>query len=171
VMEILSASDFYSEAHRKIFNVISDLSERNEPVDLITLSNALKDKTLLDSVGGTTYLASLVDNVPSAANAANYSKIVKEKAILRGLITSATEIIDSCFGTGSDVDNVLDKAEHSIFEISENKVRQNFSPIRDVVKDSFRSIEDLYSRQQLITGVPTGFEKLDDLTAGLQNRN
>ena len=168
VLEVLTAGDFNSEAHRKIYNVIVDLSERNEPIDLITLSNALRDKNILDSVGGTTYLASLVDNVPSAANAANYSKIVKEKAILRGLITSATEIIDSCFETGSDVDNVLDKAEHSIFEISENKVRQNFSPIRDIVKDSFRSIEDLYSRQQLITGVPTGFEKLDDLTAGLQ---
>ena len=118
--------DFYSEAHRKIFNVISDLSEKNEPIDLITLSNALKDKNLLDSVGGTTYLASLVDNVPSAANVANYAKIVKEKAILRGLIGSATEIIDSCYETGSDVDEVLDKAEHSIFEISENKVRHAY---------------------------------------------
>lgn len=168
VMEILSASDFYSEAHRKIFNMIYDLSERSDPVDLITLSNALKDKNLLDSVGGTAYLASLVDNVPSAANAANYAKIVKEKAILRGLITSATEIIDSCYETSSEVDDILDKAEHSIFEISENKVRQDYFPIRDIVKDSFRSIEDLYSRQQLITGVPTGFEKIDDLTAGLQ---
>lgn len=168
VLEVLSAGDFYNEAHRKIFNVTVELSERNEPVDLITLSNALKDRSMLDSVGGTTYLASLVDNVPSAANVANYARIVKEKAILRGLITSATEIIDNCFETGSDVDNILDKAEHSIFEISENKVRQDYFPIRDIIKDSFRSIEDLYSRQQLITGVPTGFEKIDDLTAGLQ---
>ncbi len=168
VLEVLSAGDFYNEAHRKIFNVTVELSERNEPVDLITLSNALKDRSMLDSVGGTTYLASLVDNVPSAANVANYARIVKEKAILRGLITSATEIIDNCFETGSDVDNILDKAEHSIFEISENKVRQDYFPIRDIIKDSFRSIEDLYSRQQLITGVTTGLEKIDDLTAGLQ---
>ncbi|MFA5324085.1 MAG: DnaB-like helicase N-terminal domain-containing protein, partial [Smithella sp.] len=168
VLEILFPEDFYSEAHRKIFNVIRDLSEKNEPIDLITLSSALKDKSILDSVGGTTYLASLVDNVPTAANAANYAKIVKEKAILRGLITSATEIIDSCYETGSEVDDILDKAEHNIFEISENKVRQDYFAIRDIVKDSFRSIEDLYSRQQLITGVPTGFEKIDDLTAGLQ---
>jgi replicative DNA helicase len=168
VLEVLSAADFYNEAHRKIFNVSLELSEKNEPVDLITLSNALKGKGTLDSVGGTTYLASLVDNVPSAANVANYARIVKEKAILRGLITSATEIIDNCFETGSDVDDILDKAEHSIFEISENKVRQDYFPIRDIIKDSFRSIEDLYSRQQLITGVPTGFEKIDDLTAGLQ---
>lgn len=168
VQEILLPGDFYSEAHRKIFSTIVELSEKNEPVDLITLSNALKDKNLLNAIGGSTYLASLVDNIPSAANVANYSRIVKEKAILRGLIGSATDIIESCFETGSDVDQVLDKAEHSIFEISENKVRTSFFPIRDIVKDSFRSIEDLYSRKELITGVPTGFERLDDLTAGLQ---
>jgi len=160
VQEILSPGDFYSEAHKKIFNAIVELSEKNEPIDLITLSNALKDKNLLNAIGGATYLASLVDNIPSAANVANYSMIVKEKAILRGLIGSATEIIESCFETGSDVDQVLDKAEHRIFEISENKVRTSFFPIRDIVKDSFRSIEDLYSRKELITGVPTGFEKL-----------
>jgi replicative DNA helicase len=167
-LEILSKNDFYSEAHRRIFNVIIELSEKNEPVDLITLSSALKDKNMLDSVGGTTYLASLVDSVPSAANIVHYAKIVKEKAVLRGLIGSATEIINSCYDTGSDVDEVLDKAEHSIFEISENKVRPSFSPIREIVKDSFRSIEDLFARKQLITGVPTGFEKMDDLTSGLQ---
>ncbi len=167
-LEILSKNDFYSEAHRRIFGVIIELSEKNEPVDLITLSSALKDKNMLDSVGGTTYLASLVDSVPSAANIVHYAKIVKEKAVLRGLIGSATEIINSCYDTGSDVDEVLDKAEHSIFEISENKVRPSFSPIREIVKDSFRSIEDLFARKQLITGVPTGFEKMDDLTSGLQ---
>ena len=87
---------------------------------------------------------------------------------MRGLIGSATDIITSCYETGSDVDQVLDRAEHSIFEISENKVRPSFYPIREIVKDSFRSIEDLYARKELITGVPTGFEKVDDLTSGLQ---
>ena len=168
VQEIISDGDFYSEAHKKIFKTIYDLSEKNEPVDLITLSNALRDKNMLDSVGGMSYLASLVDNVPSAANAANYSKIVKEKAILRGLITTATEIIDNCYEANTDVDNILDSAEHHIFEISENKVRQDFSPIKDVVKESFKSIEGLYASKELITGVPTGFDRLDDLTAGLQ---
>jgi replicative DNA helicase len=168
VLEILSTGDFYNEAHRKIFNTVIELSEKNEPVDLITLSNALKGRNLLDTVGGTAYLASLVDNVPSAANVANYAKIVKEKAILRGLIGSATEIISNCYDTGSDVDQILDKAEHSIFEISENKVRPSYFPIREIIKDSFRSIEDLYARKELITGVPTGFEKIDDLTSGLQ---
>ncbi|OPY85292.1 MAG: Replicative DNA helicase [Smithella sp. PtaU1.Bin162] len=169
VLEVLTKGDFYNEAHRKIFGVMVELSERNEPVDLITLSNALRNKNMLDMIGGTAYLASLVDNVPSAANVANYARIVKEKAILRGLIGSATEIITSCYETGTDVDQVLDQAEHSIFEISENKVRPSFYPIREIVKDSFRSIEDLYARKELITGVPTGFEKIDDLTSGLQN--
>ncbi len=168
-LEIINKDDFYNEAHRKIFSVIVELSDRNEPVDLITLSNALKDKQLLDSVGGTAYLASLVDNVPSAANVANYAKIVKEKAILRGLIGSATEIINSCYETGSDVDQVLDKAEHSIFEISENKVRPSFYPIKDIVRESFRAIEDLFTRKELITGVATGFDRIDDMTSGLQN--
>lgn len=169
VLEVLTKGDFYNEAHRKIFGVMVELSERNEPVDLITLSNALRNKNMLEMIGGTAYLASLVDNVPSAANVANYARIVKEKAILRGLIGSATEIITSCYETGTDVDQVLDQAEHSIFEISENKVRPSFYPIREIVKDSFRSIEDLYARKELITGVPTGFEKIDDLTSGLQN--
>ncbi|PKN20046.1 MAG: replicative DNA helicase [Deltaproteobacteria bacterium HGW-Deltaproteobacteria-6] len=168
-LEIINKGDFYSESHRKIFSVIVEMSEKNEPVDLITLSNALKDRSLLDSIGGTAYLASLADNVPSAANVANYAKIVKEKAILRGLIGSATEIINSCYETGSDVDQVLDKAEHNIFEISENKVRPSFYPIKDIVRESFRAIEDLFTRKELITGVATGFEKFDDMTSGLQN--
>ncbi len=167
-LEILSKDDFYSEAHRKIFSVIIELSEKKEPVDLITLSSALKDRNMLDSAGGTTYLASLVDNVPSAANVANYAKIVKDKAILRGLIGSASDIIGSCYETGSDVDVVLDKAEHSIFEISQNKARRSFYPIREIVKDTFKAIESLYSSKELITGVATGFDKIDDLTSGLQ---
>src|SRR5512140_146847 len=101
VLEVMSNGDFYSEAHRKIFNLMLELSEKNEPVDLITLNNALRDRKILDSVGGASYLASLVDNVPSTANVANYAKIVKEKAILRGLIGSATDIIASCYATGS----------------------------------------------------------------------
>jgi replicative DNA helicase len=153
VQEILNRDDFYSEAHRKIFSAIERMADQN----------------LLDSIGGAAYLASLVDNVPTAANAANYAKIVKGKSVLRGLIGSATEIINSCYDTGSDVDQVLDIAEHRIFEISENKVRASFYPIKDIVRDTFRSIEDLFTRKELITGVPTGFDKIDDMTSGLQN--
>lgn len=168
VLEILEQGDFYSESHRKIFAAVVDLSERNEPSDLITLSNILKDKKHLDQVGGMAYLASLVDNVPSAANVAYYAKIVKEKAILRRLIGTATEILTKSYNAGADVDEVLDDAEHAIFEISENKIRPAFHPIKNIIKDSFKTIEKLYERKELITGVPTGFGKIDDLTSGLQ---
>lgn len=168
VLDLLSSRDFYSESHRQIFEAILKLSERGEPIDLITLSNLLKDQKRLDKAGGAAYLAGLVDNVPSAANIAHYAKIVKEKAVLRGLINTATEILGKTYETGADIDTVLDEAEQAIFAISEKKIRPTFYPIKDIVKDSFRTIEDLYHRKELVTGVPTGFTKVDDLTSGLQ---
>ncbi|MBE0555832.1 MAG: replicative DNA helicase, partial [Proteobacteria bacterium] len=168
VLELLETSDFYSEAHRKIFASIIELSNRNEPCDLITLSNILKDQKRIEQVGGTAYLASLVDNVPSAVNIAYYAKIIKEKSILRRLIGTATEILNKSYDAGMDIDSVLDEAEHAIFEISENKIRPSFYPIRDIIKDSFKTIERLYAKKELVTGVATGFDKIDDITSGLQ---
>lgn len=168
VLELLGTKDFYSESHRRIFAAIIELSERNEPADLITLTNILKSKKHLDGVGGMAYLASLVDNVPSAANIAYYAKIVKEKAILRQLIDTATGILQNTYERGTDVDQVLDEAEHAIFEISENKIRPSFYLLKNIIKDSFKSIENLYEKKDLITGVSTGFDKLDELTSGLQ---
>ncbi len=168
VLELLETSDFYSEAHRKIFSSIIELSNRNEPCDLITLSNILKDQKRIEQVGGTAYLASLVDNVPSAVNIAYYAKIIKEKSILRRLIGTATEILNKSYDAGMDIDSVLDEAEHAIFEISENKIRPSFYPIRDIIKDSFKTIERLYAKKELVTGVATGFDKIDDITSGLQ---
>ena len=168
VLELLETSDFYSEAHRKIFSSIIDLSNRNEPCDLITLSNILKDQKRIEQVGGTAYLASLVDNVSSAVNIGYYAKIIKEKSILRRLIGTATEILNKTYDSTMDVDSVLDEAEHAIFEISENKVRPSFYPMRDIIKDSFKTIERLYANKELVTGVSTGFDKIDDMTSGLQ---
>lgn len=169
VLEALTQADFYSDAHRKIFKAIIDLSERSEPCDLITLSNILKDQKRIDQVGGTAYLASLVDNVASSANISYYVKIIKEKSVLRRLIGSATEILNKSYDAGMDVDDILDEAEHAIFEISENKIRPAFHPIREIIRESFKTIERLYDKKELITGVATGFEKLDELTSGLQN--
>ena len=169
VLEIVGMGDFYGEAHRKIFSAILDLYEKNEPSDLITLSSVLRDRGHLESVGGEVYLASLVDGVPSAANIAYYSKIVKEKAILRGLIGAATEILNKSYDAGSNIDAVLDEAEHAVFEISENKIKPAFSPIKEIVKDTFENIEKLYAKKTLITGIPTGFQKVDEITSGLQN--
>ena len=169
VLEVLEGGDFYSESHRRIFAAILELDNKGEPSDLITLSNALKEKKQLDHVGGVAYLASLVDNVPSAANIAYYAKIVKEKAILRRLIGTATDILSKSYDTGADVNNVLDESEHAIFEISEKKIRPAFFSIKDLIKDSFKTIESLYERKEFVTGVPTGFGKIDDMTSGLQN--
>ena len=162
-------ADFYSDAHRKIFKAIIELSERNEPCDLITLSNILKDQKRIDQVGGTAYLASLVDNVASAANISYYVKIIKEKSVLRRLIGSATEILNKSYDAGMDVDDILDEAEHAIFEISENKIRPAFHPIREIIRESFKTIERLYDKKELITGVATGFERARRTDLRLQN--
>ncbi|MBN2569536.1 MAG: replicative DNA helicase [Deltaproteobacteria bacterium] len=168
VIEILDADDFYSEAHRKIFKAIVELSEKSEPSDIVTLANNLRDKNQLDALGGEAYLASLVNSVPSAANIAFYSKIVKEKSILRRLIGAATGILNESYNSAIDIDSVLDEAEHAIFEISENKIKPSFYPIREIIKDSFRTIEQLFEKKALITGVSTGFKRIDELTSGLQ---
>ncbi len=169
VLEYLDGGDFYTEAHRKLFAAMLDLTERNEPCDLITLSECLRNRNQLDTVGGMTYLAGLVDNVPSAANIGYYARIVKQKAVLRRLIGTATEILTKSYNYGSDIDSLLDEAEHAIFEISQNKIKPAFFPLKEIIKDSFRTIERLFEKKELITGVPTGFEKIDEMTSGFQN--
>jgi len=168
VLEVVHEGDFYREAHRKIFSAILELFERSEPADLITLSEALKKRAAFEEVGGIEYLNSLVNSVPTAANISYYAKIIKEKSILRKLINRATEIISQGYGDAGNVDDFLDRAEHAIFEISEDRVRPSFYPIKDIIKSSFKTIEKLYEKRQLITGVPTGFTRLDELTSGLQ---
>jgi replicative DNA helicase len=128
----------------------------------------LRNNKQIDDVGGVAYLASLVDNVPSAANISYYSKIIKEKSILRRLIGVSTEILNKSYNSITEVGHVLDDAEQAIFEISENKIKPSFFPLKDIIKDSFKTIEKLYEKKQLITGVPTGYEELDKLTSGFQ---
>jgi replicative DNA helicase len=168
VMEILDADDFYRDGHRKIFNALINLSERDEPADLITLTNELRKIDQLDSIGGASYLASLIDSVPTAANIEYYAKIVKEKSILRKLIQTSTEIITQSYEDRGDVEVFLDEAERAIFDISEKRVRPSFFSIRDVVKESFKTIERLFQKKELVTGVPSGFKELDRMTAGFQ---
>ena len=168
VLEILKEDDFYRNAHRRIFSAILHLYEHSEPVDLITLSEVLKTRGELEDVGGVEYLNSLVNGVPTAANISYYAKIIKEKAILRKLINRATEIVSQSYSNSGDVDEFIDQAERTIFEISEDRVRPSFYPIKDLIKSSFKTIERLYEKRQLITGVPTGFQRLDELTSGLQ---
>ncbi|TMA08548.1 MAG: replicative DNA helicase [Deltaproteobacteria bacterium] len=168
VLELLKPEDFYRESHRKIFRAMIELSDRSEPVDLITLSDFLKAKGDLDAVGGSAYLASLAGLVPTAANIAHYARIVREKAILRHLINAATEIATRGFEEQGNVDEFLDTAEKVIFDISEKKVKASFVAISDMIKDSLKTVERLYERKEMVTGVPTGFKDLDKLTAGFQ---
>jgi replicative DNA helicase len=168
VMETLTPEDFYREAHRRIYDTLIDLSERDEPADLITLTNELRKKDLLDAVGGASYVTSLIDSVVTAANIEYYAKIIKEKSILRKLIETATTIVTQSFEDRSDVESLLDQAEQAIFQISENRVKPSFYPIRDIVKESFKTIERLFEKKELVTGVPTGFKELDQRTAGFQ---
>jgi replicative DNA helicase len=168
VLEILAPVDFYREAHRKIFRAMMELTDRNEPSDLITLSELLKAKGELEAVGGSTYLASLADQVPTAANIAYYARIIREKAILRQLITCATEIATRGFEEQGNVDEFLDAAEKVIFDIAEKKIKASFVSVGDMIKDTLKAVERLYERKELVTGVPTGFKDFDKLTAGLQ---
>jgi replicative DNA helicase len=168
VMEILSPDDFYRDGHRKIYGALIDLAERDEPADAITMTNELRKRGQLDAVGGASYLAFLIDSIPTAANIEYYAKIVREKSVLRKLIETSTEIITQSYQDRGDVENFLDDAEKAIFEISERRVRPSFFSIREVVKDSLDTISKLYEKKELITGVPSGFKELDKMTAGFQ---
>jgi replicative DNA helicase len=168
VVELLQPDDFYRGTHRKLYRAMLDLSERSEPVDLITLSETLKARGELTEIGGASYLAELTERVPTAANIAHYAKIVRERSILRGLIEAATEIASRGYQASDDVDQLLDRAEQLIFGIQERKVKQAFTRTGDLVVETIRTIERLYEKKQAVTGVPTGFTDLDRLTAGLQ---
>lgn len=169
IVEVLDESDFYREAHRKIFAAMIALYNRNEPADLITLTDILTQRAQLDEVGGPSYLSALVDNIPTAANVLSYAKIVREKAILRKTISAATEIVTRGYEDNLEVDKLLDFAENSIFRISEYQIRPSFYPLREIIKSSFVTIEKLYEKKELITGVPSGFDDLDRLTSGFQD--
>src|SRR5437867_9741295 len=168
VVGMLQPEDFYRGAHRKLFRAMVDLSERSEPVDLITLAESLKTRGELAEVGGASYLAELTERVPTAANAVHYARIVRERAILRGLIAASTEIATRGYQASDNVDELLDRAEQLIFGIQERKVKQAFARLSEVLVDSIKTIERLYEQKQAVTGVPTGFADLDALTAGLQ---
>lgn len=166
-LEILRPEDFYRESHRKIFNALLVLSDKGEPADLVTLTAVLKESGELDAVGGSTYLSTLVDYVPTAANIAYYAKMVKEKAISRNLIQVATEIATKGY-EGGDVEENLEWAEKSIFDISGQRTKQSYFSTKEILKDTFKTIEKLYDRKEKVTGVPTGYTDLDEMTAGLQ---
>lgn len=168
-IEIVNASFFYKDEHKKIFQGIIDLYNSNKAVDLVTLTEELKKKGCLDEVGGAAYLTELTAAVPTAANVQHYAKIVREKAILRTLINTATQIVAQSYDGQQDARVLLDKAEKLIFDISSSQLQGASFSIRDIIKDSIETIEGFYRRKAHVTGLPTGFDDLDAMTAGLHN--
>lgn len=166
VIENLTPNDFYKEAHKQIFVAMLDLYEKSEPIDLITLTEQLSKKGMLEKVGGASYLTTIASMVPTSANIKYHSKIVKEKATLRNLITTATEIITTSYDTDQNVNEVLDQAESKIFSISETMVKQSYVHIKKIVRDTIEMVDKLFDKKELITGLPTGFTDLDETTTG-----
>ena len=168
VLEYLESSDFYRKNHQIIFDAILQLNNRNEAIDVVTISNELDTKNQLENAGGMEYLAELAVAVPTSANVEYYAKIVEEKSILRNLIRSATEIVRKGYEEGDELAVMLDSAEQNILQVSERRNRSGFIRISDVVSASLQNIESLAQRSDDVTGVPTGYIALDKMTAGLQ---
>ncbi|NQT29540.1 MAG: replicative DNA helicase [Candidatus Saganbacteria bacterium] len=168
-VELLHPDSFYRDAHRYIYESILELFDKGEPIDLITVTDALRKSGKLDSVGGSVYVADLLNSVPTAANVEYYAKIVEEKAVLRRLIEAGTQIVASAFAQNENVDQILDQAEKSVFNIALKRVREGFHKIDSVIKRVLDKIDALYDKKEGITGITTGFADLDRLTAGFQN--
>lgn len=169
VLEILIPEDFYKEAHRKIFNSMIDLDRENKPIDLLTLFDHLKSNgNLLEEVGESSYLTYLTELVPTTENVNYYAKLVKEKSIIRKLVMAATDIAHRGNDENVDLDEFIDRAEQTILDIAQNKIKPSFYDSRELAVKALEIIEQLHARKELITGIPTGFEKLDYLTSGLQ---
>ena len=166
-IETLKEDAFYREDNRAIYQAIINLYSKSEPIDIITLKDELESMDKFEQVGGYEYLASLPGKVATTANVQKYIKIVEEKAILRKLIKTANEIIELGYDPAEDVEDIMDNAEKKIFDIMQSKNQKGYTPIKDVLVESFTKLEELYNRKQHITGVPTGFVELDYKTAGL----
>ncbi len=168
-IQILEPSSFYKEANQEIFTAMVRLYDKNRAVEVLTLIEELEKKGVLEKVGGPSYIVSLTSSIPTAANISHYARIVKEKAILRNLISTSTTIIQESYGSKTDVDELLDKAEMMIFDITSRKhLETKFVSLKDVIKDSIETIDGLYQRKENITGIATGFHQIDVMTAGLQ---
>ena len=168
-IEVLKEEDFYREDNKTIYSAILNLYNRSEPIDIITLKSELTAMGMFDKIGGFEYIVGLPEKVPTTANVEKYINIVKEKSELRRLIKTANEIIEQGYDPTENIDDIMNNAEKKIFNIMQDKDQKGYSPIKDVLVDTFTELEQLYNQKQHITGVPTGFIDLDYKTAGLHN--
>ncbi|WP_047980147.1 replicative DNA helicase [Ornithinibacillus contaminans] len=169
--ELLMPGDFYRASHQRIFETMLKLSDRGEPIDLVTVTTALSNSQNLEEAGGVSYLTQLAESVPTAANIEFYSKIVEEKALLRRLIRTATDIVTTTFNREDEVDDVLNEAEKSILDVSGRKNTGSFKVIKDVLIDVYDKIEILHGSTADVTGIPTGYRDLDKITSGFQRND
>lgn len=168
VIEILSPADFYRDSHRKIFNAMEDQFNKGQTIDLVTLADYLARTNELEAVGGLSYLSTLVSQVPTAANVRYHARIIKEKALIRALLKATTDIAAKVYESPLEADELVDYAERTIFEIADKRTKTSFSTLKDVIKSSFEMIEHLYDKKGAITGAPSGFPDLDEMTTGFQ---
>ena len=168
IAELVRPADFYKETHGKIFETMVELYEAREPIDLLSLSNKLNEKKILDFIGGRSYLSSLTSEVPTASHVITYAKIVQKKSTLRRLINAAIEISETAYKDSNDVSKLLDEAEQSLFNVSQRFLTRSFIPIKDVLQEAFDRIDELHKGSGKLRGIPTYFNDLDNVLAGLQ---
>ncbi len=168
VADFLRPEDFYRTAHQTIFEAMLKLYEKQEPIDMLNVSNVLSEQKKLEVIGGATYLADLVGNVASSSNVASYAKVIQKKATLRRLIEAAADIGELGQSEDEDVEKVLDKAEQKLFAVSQKHTRQDFIPIRDILGEAFERIEHIHKDSEFLRGITTGFRGLDNILGGLQ---
>ena len=168
VAETITPTDFYKDAHRIIYESMMALNNKNEPIDMVTLTDELRKRGYLDDIGGVTYLTSLSTIVPTTSNVKYYAEIVKEKSVLRQLIKASNDIINLGYGSGENAEDVLDFAEKKIFDISQERTSDDFKPINQVLMDTYDMIESIYSNKSDVTGVTTGFKDLNKKINGPQ---
>ncbi len=168
VADFIKSEDFYKDIHQEIYQAMADLYERSNPIDILSVSARLKEKNKLEETGGSAYLTSLINAVPTATHVLNYAKIVRQKKILRDLISASHEIGLSAFDEAEEVDVLLDKAEKTVFGIGQRSLTQTFTPIKDILSDTFERIDELSKHQGKLRGLSTGFTGLDNKLAGMQ---
>ena len=168
VADILKPGDFYRQVHNSIFEIMIELYEKGEPIDLLSMTNRLDEKKLLEEIGGPSYLTNLVNMVPTAAHISHYAKIVHRKKVLRDLIEISQDISQLSFSEEKDLEYILDEAEQKVFQISQKSLAQDFFPVKDALEEAFDRIEKLHRGEGAMRGVPTGFGDLDNYLSGLQ---
>ena len=168
VANLIRIGDFYRDDHNLVYEAMIELYEKREPIDVLSLSNRLEEKNQLDKVGGSSYLTTLVNSVPSSSNIVHYAKVVQKKSTLRKLILAASEIVELGYKESEDVEKILDIAEQRLFAVSQKYIKQDFVPIKSILEAAFNRIDELHKGDHKLRGIPTGFPDMDNILAGFQ---